>query len=144
MIPLLPSGVDTPSALDVSEPRIAGTEVIEGTLCDVIEAVEPRSDGTTRVHIRIWIAREDGLVRRRSVDDVWNEDDARRVLMSREEVEATASRLRDAGMAETFIEQVRESLQKVKPLSMFSTVTYHPRCNEPIAPGSLRATDGSL
>jgi hypothetical protein len=144
VIPLLRSGVDAPSALDVSEPRLAGPEVIDGTLCDVIEAVEPRSDGTTRVHIRIWIARKDGLVRRRSGDDVWNEDDARRVMRSREEVEAMASRLRDAGLPESVIEHVREHLQKVEPLSTFSTVTYHPRCNEPIAPEALWATDGSL
>ena len=145
VLPLLPIGLTGPSALDVTDPLYSGAEEIDGTMCDRIEGVERRDDGTVRVHVRLWIARDDGLIRQRSEDDVWNADDARQVQMSGEAVESTALQLREAGLPEAAIQKILEIEHSARPpLSTFATVTYHARCNEPVSPESLRATDGSL
>lgn len=132
VLPLLPQvGLHVRTALDVARPRLSGAEEIEGTLCDRIEGVELRRDGSPGVRVRLWIGHDDGLLRQRTEDDVWNDDDVREAqqAMAMIPLDSSVADLRD---------------RVVEPLSMFAAITFHPKCNEPVLPESLRATDGSL
>jgi hypothetical protein len=111
ILPLLQTGLSVPSALDMEDARVIGAEDVDGTPCDIIEAV---SRPAAPEHVRVWIAQSDSLIRRLSEDDV-----------------VPAEELRKMGSSDD-------------PHSTFTTVTFHPKCNEPVAPESLRATDGSL
>jgi hypothetical protein len=52
---------------------------------------------------------------------------------------------RDAG-AEVRETDAQGPLERdvVRPLSTFETITFHPKCNDPVRPEALLATDGSL
>jgi hypothetical protein len=52
----------------------------------------------------------------------------------------TEALLRDAGFSDAMI----EGMLAPRPFSTFHLTTFHPRCNEPVRPESLEATDGSL
>jgi len=144
VLPLLPLGLSgVKNALDVAEPRISGTEEIDGTMCDVIEAVRPLASHSNPLHRRIWIAQSDSLIRRLTDDDVMTDEDTRRLNAGRPLIsESIVVMMREAGVDESAIERLRA--QAKKPLSTFSTVTFHPRCNEPVRPETLLATDASL
>jgi hypothetical protein len=143
VIPLLPIGVDMPGAIDVYDARVVGAEEIDGTMCDVIDAVRRYGPFDATEHVRIWIAETDSLIRRLSEDLVQSEDDTRQLGATRaREREALDRFLREAGVSDGEIEVVHSAIET--PITTFSTVTFHPRCNEPVRPGALLATDGSL
>jgi hypothetical protein len=136
VLPLLPIGVDASSALSMHDARVVGSEEIDGTTCDVIEAKRGRGRPEVTEHLRIWIAQTDSLIRRFSEDLVESAEEVRQINAAR------ARALREAGIAESDLVVVNPGEEM--PMTTFSTVTFHPKCNEPVAPLSLRATDGSL
>jgi hypothetical protein len=143
ILPLLPSELRLRGALDLPEPRADGSEEIDGVLCDRIDAVERRADGTPKSRLRVWIARDDHLIRRMTEDEVENQDDRRRAEAEHPETLAKLEAvLAEAGVSSEEIDKLRR--HDSDPLNTFDTVTYHPMCNRPIAPQALRVTDGSL
>jgi hypothetical protein len=134
ILPLLQAGIDARSALDVTEPRLTGHDEIEGTICDRLEGARCDSCGDAGAHVQIWIARTDSMIRRVVEDFVVNPDDRSWATME--------ASMRDAGASDAQIARIHE-LSK-KPFSTLETVTYHPRCNETIAPEALQAKDASL
>jgi len=136
VLPLLPLGLTYKGALYVHDARVVGTEEIDGTMCDVIDAV--RRYGPLRLpeNVRIWIAQSDSLIRRLSADAVQSATEGRQMR------DLVTAELREAGVWEVLFDSM--PVPSTEALSTFETTTFHPKCNEPIAPESLRATDGSL
>jgi hypothetical protein len=143
VLPLLPIGVDTPDALSMHDARVVGTEEIDGTTCDVIEGERRYGPLALPARVRIWIAQDDSLIRRLSEDNVRSAEDSRKLAAVRPPMpDSIVEMSREAGVSEADIEGLRSRMEG--PLSTFDTITFHPKCNEPVAPLSLRATDGSL
>jgi len=148
ILPLLPSGLRTLNALDVSEPRLTGQAEVDGAPCDVLGGIADTANGRSGPRVQVWIARSDSLIRRVVADLVQTAEDLRRMAdeLERHWPEDEAS-MRDAGETDAHIAQRHAFLQQARafsPISTFKTTTYHPRCNQPIAPEALRATDGGL
>jgi len=146
VLPLLASGADVPSALDLSDPYVMGQDDVDGVICDRMDALGCRPRGMACAHVQIWISQRDGLIRRVVEDYVQSDDDLARTRAENERdlFPRLDALLRDAGRSDAEIEQVFAVERQSERLSTFSTATYHPRCNEPIAPEALRATDGGL
>jgi hypothetical protein len=130
ILPLLPAGIThVHTWLDVPSPELAGTEVIDGETCDVVEATE--LGGTE--HVRISIGRSDSLIHRVSEDEVQSAEEVRSMMARAYEV------LRDAG----FDVEVHSDPGDGGD-SSFTITTFHPRCGRPVGLDALRLTDGSL
>jgi hypothetical protein len=152
IIPLLTFADGMESDLDlVQDARWMGEEDVGGTACDAIEGSEHLGTRPVATHIKVWIARSDALIRQVTRDLV--ETEAYRAWSETMMAHAWASReatmrafLRDAGRSDAEIESTVEDWRMPRfPLrSPFTTITYHPRCNQPISPEALRATDGGL
>jgi hypothetical protein len=106
---------------------------IDGEPCDEVEAlVIGGMPPPTRV--RIWIAQSDSLVRRISRDLEATVEQTEAIVHGAE------AEMREAGL---LVVQV-DGIGAPSALSTFELTTFHPRCNEPVAPKMIRATDGSL
>jgi hypothetical protein len=135
IIPLLPAGVPRSewfhNWLDLQGWSVTGHGDLDGTGCDKLEAAYRR--GT--LHVQLWIAQSDSLLRRVVEDAVQDEEDELRATVEWRRAQTFPSR-NDDGDASL--------AHRHQPLNTFSVTTYHPRCNQPIAPEALRATDGGL
>jgi hypothetical protein len=87
------------------------------------------------LHVRPCIARSDSRLREVVEDAVQDEEDALRATVEWRAGPGFPSRngRGDASIA-----------HRSRPLDTFGVATYPPRCNQPIAPEALRATDGGL
>jgi len=142
IVPLLPSGVPWSDWYshwsDLRNLRVTGNGEADGTPCDILEAVDQQG----MLHVQLWIARSDSLLRRKVVDYV--QTAAERARRKAEEAHAVLRvvRVPRADWSDADIAEYRAAEERL--YSSFSTTNYHPRCNEPIAPEALRATDGGL
>ncbi len=131
ILPLLPSQIrGTRDALDVENPRFVGMEDVEGQPCDVIEGVH-RSE-----RVRVWIARQDSLIRRMTRDRVLSEEELRsRLARVPERLRTVPSECDAAVDPDTAVEG---------GLSTYQDTRLHPHCGGSIEPGALRQSVDTL
>jgi len=146
IIPLLPSGVKHWNVLAFTGARLTGQDEVDGKSCDVVEGLMNDGVQPGGPHVQVWIAQSDSLVRR--VVEDWVQNDAEMVESATDmakhlpDLEAI---MRDAGRSDAEIAESLASLSRPRErLSTFSTTTYHPKCNQPIAPESLLSHPNSL
>jgi hypothetical protein len=153
VLDLLPAGLHGDGVLDIEAPRLVARETLDGTLCDVIEGLEPDyGDVGSAERIRVWIAESDLLVRRVTEDWVETDESAermRRLHPIHVNEDDLVSYWREAGMPDADIELRLADLHRrlaapARGISTFTTTTYRPRCNTPVDAAALLATDGTL
>ncbi len=142
ILPLVLRGIPVPTPLDVLDARVTGEGEVDGVACDRVKRTRKFNGGIVGPHIQLWSGRTDSLIRRVVEDNVDTEANrAARQKAIEQDLPHLEARFRDAGHSDADIAAMLAPLHEHIPVSTYSTATYHPRCNQPVAPEALRAKD---